>query len=60
MILYGKFRAIVDRQIIEDVKHLQDANEIILQSTDLINWFDRKIEDQILVMVEEFEQEKSG
>ena len=53
VILYGKFRAIVDGKIIEDVKHFQTANEIILE------WFDKKIEVQLLVMVEEFEQEKS-
>ena len=28
-ILYGKFRAIVDGEIIKDVKHFQTANEII-------------------------------
>ena len=46
--------------IVKKIKNFQTANEIILQSTDLIDWFDRKIEDQLLVMVEEFEQEKSG
>ena len=50
----------MDAEIIEDVKHFQTVNQIILQSTDLIDWFDRKIEDPLLVMVEEFEQEKSG
>ena len=60
VILCGKFRAIMDGKIIEDVKHFQTANEIILPSTDLIDWFDRIIEDQLLVMIKEFEQEKSG
>lgn len=45
---------------IEDVKHFQVTNFIVLPASDLENSFDENIKDQFLNKIEEFEGEQSG
>ena len=60
VILYGKFKTLVEGKIDEAIKHFNTKNDIISKSTDLDAWHDEKVKDQLLVDAEEFQETNSG
>ena len=47
VILYGKFKTLVEGKMNEAIKHFNTKNDIISKSTDLDAWYDEKVKDQL-------------
>lgn len=60
VVLACKFTTMKNSEIIEETKFFNTRNEVIMQSTDINQWFDENVTDRLLVKVEEFEQRDSG
>ena len=64
VILYEKFKTLVEGKLDEPIKYFNTKNDIISQSTDLDAWYDEKVKDevkdQLSVNAEEFQGENSG
>ena len=60
VIFAGKFRALVDGEFTEDNKFFNTENQIILPTTDLDEWFQDYVKEEILVQIEEFQRKESG
>ena len=58
-ILYCKFETYKE-QIIEDTKHFQTKSHVVLQSTNLPEWFQNNIADKLLSKIEDFQEKDSG
>ena len=59
-ISYCRFEALVEGEMFKEIKHFQSKNDAIPQSSDLTDWYERNVKEQVIIMVEEFEQEKSS
>lgn len=60
VVLSCKFNITKDDEIIEEIKFFNTKNAIILESTNIDEWFDENVKDKLLVKVEEFQEKDSG
>ncbi len=60
VVLTCKYEINRDEHLIEEEKYFSTKNEIILDSTDIRQWFDEHIREKLLVKADEFQERDSG